>query len=160
MTITDSYKYINLQSGNSRNYRILSSDIKHIGFVKEIKGSSLIVNIINESACSACHSKGSCTVSDFQDKEIEISNFVGTYSPGQQVNIVLKETQGFTAVFYGYVLPFILVLTTLILTVSTFDNELIGGLLALAILIPYYTSIYFFRHLLKNVFKFEIEENI
>ncbi|HRX11943.1 MAG TPA: SoxR reducing system RseC family protein, partial [Draconibacterium sp.] len=103
---------------------------------------------------------GSCTVSDFQDKEIEISNFSGTYSPGQQVNIVFKETQGFTALFYGYVLPFILVLTTLIIAVSVFDNELTGGLLALAILIPYYISIYFFRHLLKNVFKFEIEENI
>lgn len=120
----------------------------------------MIVNIINESACSACHAKGSCSVADFQDKEIEISNFAGNYSSGQQVNVIFKETQGFTALFYGYVLPFILVLVTLIIAVSAFENELIGGLLALAILIPYYITIYFFRHLLKKVFTFEVEEMV
>ena len=160
MTITDSHKCLNLQSENSKKYRILNSNIKHTGFVKEMRGSSMIVNIINESACSACHAKGSCTVADFQDKEIEISNFVGNYSRGQQVNVVFKETQGFTALFYGYVLPFILVLFTLIIAVSAFENELIGGLVALAILIPYYITIYFFRHLLKKVFTFEVEEKI
>ena len=138
----------------------MSSDIKHIGFVKEMRGSSMIVNIVNESACSACHAKSSCVVSDFQDKEIEISNFAGNYTQGQQVNVVFKETQGFTALFYGYVLPFILVLVTLIIVVLVFENELIGGLLSLAILIPYYMTIYFFRHLLKKVFTFQVEEKI
>jgi len=137
----------------------LSSDIKHIGFVKEIKGSSLIVNIINQSACSSCHANGACSVSDFQDKEIEISNVSKSYFQGQEVTVVFKESQGFTALFYGYILPFVLVLFTLIIAVSFFKNELIGGLLALAILIPYYITLYFFRHLLKNIFKFEVEEN-
>ncbi len=149
-----------MQPGNSRNYRILSSDIKHIGFVKEIKGSSLIVNIINQSACSSCHANGACSVSDFQDKEIEISNVGNNYSQGQQVTVVFKESQGITALFYGYILPFILVLFTLIVSVSLSENELIGGLLALAVLIPYYITLYFFRHLLKKVFKFEVEEKI
>lgn len=138
----------------------MSSDIKHTGFVKEIKGSSLIVNIINQSACSSCHANGACSVSDFQDKEIEISNVSHKYSQGQEVTVVFKESQGFTALFYGYILPFILVLFTLIIAVSLFENELIGGLLALAILIPYYITLYFFRHLLKNIFKFEVEEKI
>ncbi len=160
MTITDSHKCLNLQPGNSRNYRILSSDIKHTGFVKEVNGKSLIVNIVNQSACSSCHAQGACSVSDFQDKEIEISNVEGNFSSGQEIIVVFKETQGFTALFYGYILPFILVLTTLIISISIFENELIGGLLALAILAPYYITIYFFRHLLKNVFKFEVEEKI
>ncbi len=160
MTITDSHKCLNLQRGNSRNYRILSSDIKHTGFVKEINGTSLIVNIVNQSACSTCHAQSACSVSDFQDKEIEISNVDGNYSRGQEITVVFKEAQGFTALFYGYILPFILVLVTLIISISISENELIGGLLALAILIPYYITIYFFRHLLKNVFKFEVEEKI
>jgi len=137
----------------------LSSDIKHIGFVKEVKGTSLIVNIVNQSACSSCHANGACSVSDFQDKEIEISNVRKNYSQGQEVTVVFKESQGFTALFYGYILPFVLVLFTLIIAVSFFNNELIGGLLALGILIPYYITLYFFRHLLKNIFKFEVEEN-
>lgn len=159
MSSSDSHKYLNLQPANSKNYSILSSDIKHIGFIKEIKGSSLIVNIINQSACSSCHAQGACSVSDFQEKEIEVANVGGFYSPGQEVTVVFKESQGFTALFYGYVLPFVLVLITLIISVSLSKNELIGGLLALAILIPYYITLYFFRHLLKKVLKFEVEEN-
>ena len=160
MSITGSHKYLNLQPVNSRNYKILSSDIKHSGFVKEVKGSSLIVNIINQSACSSCHAQGACSVSDFQDKEIEVANVGGFYSPGQEVTVVFKESQGFTALFYGYILPFVLVLLTLIIAVSLSNNELTGGLLALAILIPYYITLYFFRHLLKKVFNFEVEEKI
>jgi sigma-E factor negative regulatory protein RseC len=138
----------------------LSSDIKHSGFVKEVKGTSVIVNIVNQSACSSCHAKGACSVSDFQDKEIEIVNANGAYRTGEEVTVVFKESQGFAALFYGYILPFLLVLFTLIIAVSVSKNELIGGLLALAILIPYYTTLYFFRHLLKKVFKFELEEKI
>ena len=160
MTITDSHKTVNLQPGNSKNYAILNSDIKHIGFVKEVNGTTLTVNIVNQSACSACHAQGSCSVSDYQDKEIEINNVEGNFSRGQEIIVVFKETQGFTALFYGYILPFIFVLVTLIISISITENELIGGLLALAVLVPYYTTIYFFRHLLKNAFKFEVEEKI
>lgn len=148
-----------MQTVNSKNDSILSSDIKHIGFVKEVNGSSLIVNIVNQSACSSCHAQGSCTVADFQDKEIEIQNFSKSYSPGDHITVVFKENQGFTALLFGYVLPFVLVLITLIIALEILNNELVSGLLALAILIPYYTTLWFFRHLLKKVFKFEVEEN-
>jgi sigma-E factor negative regulatory protein RseC len=138
----------------------LNSDIKHNGFVKEIRGTSLIVNILNQSACSSCHANGACSVADYQDKEIEIPAYHGSLSPGQEVTVVFKETQGFTALFYGYILPFVLVMLTLIITVSVTNNELVGGLLALAILVPYYITLYFFRNSLKKVFKFEVEEKI
>ena len=126
--------------------------------MKEVSKTSLIVNIVNQSACSSCHAKGACSVSDYQDKEIEISNFSKNYKPGQEVTILFKETTGFKALFYGYVLPFMLVLTTLIVSNSITNNELLAGLLSLAILIPYYITLYFLRHLLKKVFNFEIEE--
>jgi len=125
-----------------------------------VKDDSLIVNIVNQSACFTCHASGSCTVADYQDKEIEITKFNKKYSVGEEVTIIFQESKGFTALFWAYVLPFILVLFTLIIAVSVSNNELIGGLLALAILIPYYITLYFFRHLLKKVFKFEVEETI
>lgn len=80
------------------------------------------------------------------------------YSPGQEVTVIFQESKGFTALFYGYVLPFIIVLLTLIISISTTNNELLSGLISLGILLPYYTTLYFFRHLLKKVFKFEVEE--
>lgn len=148
-----------MQTVNSKNGSILNSNIKHIGFVKEVRGSSLVVNIVNQSACSSCHAQGACTVADFQEKEIEIHNFKNSYSPGESVTVIFRETQGFTALFFGYILPFVLVLVTLIVALEIFNNELTGGLTALAILIPYYIVLWFFRHSLKKVFNFEVEEN-
>lgn len=116
------------------------------------------MNIVNQSACSACHAQGACSVSDYQDKEIEINQFNDSYIVGQEVTILFKESTGFTALFYGYILPFILVLCTLIISISTTNNELLAGLLSLAILIPYYITLYLLRHLLKKVFNFEVEE--
>ena len=158
MTFLNSSKCLNLQTVNCKNCRITKTDIRHKGFVKEVGEDSLIVNIVNQSACSSCHAQGACTVADFQDKEIEISYFTKSYSRGQEVTILFRESQGFAALFYGYILPFILVLTTLIIMTSISENELLGGLIALAVLIPYYTTFYFLRHLLKKVFKFELEE--
>ncbi|MBN1987155.1 MAG: SoxR reducing system RseC family protein [Prolixibacteraceae bacterium] len=140
--------------------RITNTKIKHKGFVKEIRDNKLIVNIINESACSSCHAKGACTVADYQDKEIEITTYQNVYSPGQEVTVLFQESKGFAALFYGYLFPFIIVLLTLITASAFTKNELFSGLLSLGILIPYYITLYFFRHLLKKVFKFEVEETI
>lgn len=136
-----------------------NSVIKHKGFVQKITDTALIVSIVNQSACSSCHANGACSVADFQEKEIEIP-LVGTnYFPGQEVTVVFRESAGFTALFYGYILPFLLVMFTLILVFATTNNEALAGLTALGILVPYYITLYFFRHYLKKVFKFELEEN-
>lgn len=135
-----------------------STVIKHKGFVKRVTNNSLIVSIVNQSACSTCHANGACSVADFQEKEIEIPYLNSKYPPGQEVTVLFRESAGFTALFYGYILPFVIVLFTLILIFATTSNEALAGLSALGILVPYYITLYFFRHYLKKVFKFELEE--
>ena len=147
-----------MQSRNSKNDELLNTEIRHKAFVKEVGQSSMTVTVVNESACSSCHVKGACTMSEFQEKEIEISHFNRNYSPGEEVTVIFQESQGFKALFYGYVLPFLIVVLTLIVTFSVTNNEVISGLLALGVLIPYYITLFFFRHFLKKVFKFEVEE--
>lgn len=137
----------------------MKSNIKHTGFVKQVTSDKLVVNIVSESACSSCHANGACSAADMQDKEIEITNFSNNYSPGQAVTVILQQSQGFSAVIWSYIVPFFLVFITLIVAVSITENELIGGLTALAVLIPYYIAIYLSRHLLNKAFKFEVEEN-
>ncbi|WP_321374660.1 SoxR reducing system RseC family protein [uncultured Draconibacterium sp.] len=124
-----------------------------------MKDTSLIVNIISQSACSTCHAQGACSVSDFQDKEIEVSEYNGNYKIGDEVTILFKQSKGFTALIWGYVIPFFVVLGTLIIALEVTGDELKSGLLSLVILVPYYITLYFFRHLLKKVLKFELEEN-
>jgi sigma-E factor negative regulatory protein RseC len=134
--------------------------IKHKAFVKEVNGTSLKAIIINQSACASCHASGGCSMADIREKEVEIDHFTGHYSAGQEVSILLQETLGFKALLYGYLLPFILMLTILMAMFSLTGNELVAGLLALAILIPYYIILYFMRGRLKKIFKFELEESL
>jgi len=54
-------------------------------------------------------------------------------------------------------IPFLLVLVALTTVFSVTKNEILAGLLALGILIPYYTILYYLRHYFKKVFKFELD---
>lgn len=123
-----------------------------------MKGDIITVTITSSSACSACHAKGACTVADIQEKEIEIPQIKSHYAPGQEVTVLFQESAGFKALFYGYLLPLLLVFSVLIVIFSVTNHEILSGLLSLGILVPYYITIYFFRDKLKKVFKFEVEE--
>lgn len=158
MTRADSIIYLVLQPVNSKKQTTTKSDIRHKGFITEVMDTSVMVNIVSQSACAGCHAKGACTVADYEDKKIEVSDVKGQYKIGQEITVVFKQSKGFTAVLWGYIVPSFLVLATLILTLEINGNELHAGLLSLFVLIPYYITLYFFRHLLKKVFKFELEE--
>ncbi len=97
-------------------------------------------------------------MSDSKEKEIEISNFKQNYQPGQEVTVIFQESQGFLALLFGYGLPFLLVFLTLVIAQNITGNEAVAGLLSLVVLVPYYTTLYFFRHVFKKVFRFEVEE--
>jgi len=137
----------------------MKEKVLHEGVVQEVTADKITVLIVNASACSACHAKGACLASDLKEKEIDISNFKGHFQPGQHVNIVGETSQSYRAAFFGYLLPFLFVFFTLILTFSIFNNEGTAGLLSLAILIPYYIILYFFRDRIKKSFDFQISAN-
>lgn len=137
----------------------MKEKVLHEGVVQEVTADKITVLIVNASACSACHAKGACLASDLKEKEIDIRNFKGHFHPGQHVNIVGETSQGYKAAFFGYLLPFLFVFLTLILAFSISNNEGIAGLLSLAILIPYYAILYFFRDKIKKSFDFQISAN-
>jgi sigma-E factor negative regulatory protein RseC len=53
-------------------------------------------------------------------------------------------------------LPFILVFATLLIAVPLTQSEGLSGILSLAVLIPYYAALYFFRNKIKRSFEFKI----
>ena len=137
---------------------IAEKNIRHKARVKTVSGPKAVLSVMNQSACAACHARGACTLADMEEKEIELADGGRNLCPGQEVHIVLKESQGFKALLFGYLLPFIIVLLFLIIIFSLTNNEILAGLASLGVLIPYYITLYFFRGVLKKVFKFEVEE--
>lgn len=135
----------------------MSGEITHKGIVTTLSEKTITVSILNESACAGCHAKGSCSAADMKDKEIEINRPAGHFTIGQQVVVAGKMSQGFKAMFLGYLLPFVVVLVTLVITTLSGLPDSQGGLLALGSLVPYYAVLYALRNKIKKSFEFEIK---
>ena len=131
--------------------------ITHSGIITRHETGTLFVSILAESACSACHAKGVCGMSEVQEKVVEINDaHHAELTVGTPVTVSMKRTTGLKAVLYGYLLPFVLLLTTLFVAMGYFHNEGKAGLLALAILLPYYLALYMLRDKMKTRFEFTI----
>jgi len=132
--------------------------IIHSGIVKKIQKGIILVNFISESACSKCHVKGVCSLSDSKEKILEINDSSGSFFVGENVKIILKESSGFKAVLFGYLFPFIIVFLTLIIIMGLTKNELIAGGFSLLFLAPYYFIIFLMKKKLKKTLKFTLEK--
>jgi len=130
--------------------------IEHEGIVKKTDNKSVTVSIIAESACSGCHAEGLCSLSEKEEKIVEIP---GTFNvrPGESVRVLMKQSSGYAAVLFGYVLPLILVVALLIILESSGVTELAAGLGSVAVLLPYYLSLYIFRKKINRKFAFSLK---
>ena len=135
-----------------------SKSIEHKGRIDSIDGNMINVSILAVSGCASCHAKGVCTAADMQEKNIEVFDVTNQYQIGEEVNVTLKQTLGFRALFLGYVLPFILVLFILIVLTLITNNEAISGIGALSVLIPYYVILFLLKDTIRKKFTFTINK--
>ena len=134
-----------------------NKQIDHVGTISDIKDEKITVSILNVSACAGCHAKSACSMSDMKEKNIDIIDYSSSFKLGEEVKVVYQESLGWLALLLAYVLPFVLVLITLFIA-TAFTNELISGLMALGILLPYYSLLYFLKDRLKKTFSFTIHK--
>jgi len=135
----------------------MEDEISHEGIIKKIFDNKIIVTIVSQSACSMCAAKGMCSASDLQDKDIEIDNYSETFYTGQKVLVTGTTSQSMKALFYGYILPFILVIAVLIISMQITGEEGLSGIMSLGVLIPYYLMLYLFRKNFRKSFNFKIK---
>ena len=131
--------------------------IEHIGVISEINEGIIKVDINVQSACASCHASGICGV-DASNRIIEVPANKSQYNIGDQVKVVLKQKLGYVALLLGYVVPFFVVVLTLVICLKLGVSEGISGLFSVLVLVPYYLVIYLFRNKLKKEFNFEIEK--
>ena len=132
--------------------------IEHRGIVAQVTGNKLSVKILQQSACSGCHAKNSCMAADSKEKIVDIFDFSGKHQVNDMVTIVGKESMGYKAILWAFLLPLILLVTVLIITQSTTTmSEINAALIAVASLIPYYFVLYLLRDRMSQTFKFTIK---
>jgi positive regulator of sigma E activity len=133
--------------------------IEHTGIVKEVNDNSVTVSILPESACGNCRVRSSCSVGESSEKIIEvIKKRDELYSTGEEIKVLLDQSLGIKALGLGYILPFLLLMLTLIVLTYWDVNEGLAGLLAILSLVPYYTVLSFFRDKLKKEFSFRLQK--
>lgn len=136
-----------------------STCIEQKGVVEEISHGLVKVNITSFSACTNCHSKQACSILDSAIREVFVPlNNVTSFSIGETVRVIMKRTLGWKATIMGYVIPIMLVLTTLLILNSLQLHEIVVGLGSLVILIPYFIALYYNRERLRKTFSFTIEK--
>ncbi|MBK9389144.1 MAG: SoxR reducing system RseC family protein [Bacteroidetes bacterium] len=130
--------------------------ISHKGIVQKSDNESVTVLITAESACKGCHAEGSCTLSGTEEKIIEVKGSFDVRN-GDTVTVMMKQSTGFNALFLGYLLPLVIVITLLILLAIMKYSELASGLLAISSLLPYYLILYLLRKRINDKFIFSLK---
>lgn len=135
-----------------------SKTIEHVGEIISINDREIKVEIINKSMCAGCHAKSVCAMGDAKEKIIIVPNLYkeGLFSLGEKVDVVMKKTMGFKAVWISYVIP-LAILLLFLLTLQQFNlSELLNGLLSVLAVAIYYIGIYIFRDKIAREFTFSV----
>lgn len=123
----------------------MSKIVSHSGVVVKADGNKVYVKIESLSACAACHAKGMCTLSDKEDKIIDVEvDGNKTYNVGDNVVVCVEQKRGLQAVLLAYIVPAVLVVVALVMFLNVVAEPLaiIFSLLTLAL---YYCVLYVFR---------------
>ena len=136
-----------------------TNTIEHSGIVKTIDDQHIVVSIISEAACVSCHAKGACSAADIKEKEIEILSWEGDFHIGEKVEIISSKSQGYRALWLAYLLPLIIMVTSLIILLNIAKDEAIAALGALITLGGYYFILYLLKEKHQNSLNFKIEKS-
>lgn len=130
----------------------MAKTVSHKGVVVAVDGNKIKVQIESVSACAACHAKGMCTLSDKEDKLIDIeSPKAADKKVGDVVTVVVAQQRGMQAVVLAYILPAIVVILSLV-GLLNIVSEPVAIILSLLLLAVYYVILYLFRNKINSKF--------
>lgn len=131
--------------------------VRHRGVVQQVGDSYLKVKILQTSGCSSCIIKAHCSSADSKEHLIDVTDAnASLYHSGDEVLVVGTTSMGKLAVWYGFVLPFLIVIAALFAFTTWLEDELVAGLCALACLLPYYFALYLCKDKMKRTFSFSV----
>lgn len=136
----------------------MKKTVSHKGKVTEMTPEVTTVVILSSSACGECHAAGFCSMADMAEKTVEVpTNPYATYSVGDEVEVVLKASMGFKAVWLAYCIPLVILLAVILGLLSLGLGEVIASVSGLSAIVLYYLVLWLFRGKLQNEYVFTIK---
>jgi sigma-E factor negative regulatory protein RseC len=136
----------------------MQSYIQHSGLVTSFVNNKVKITLTEGSGCSSCHNS-LCMLGESKAKEIELPFKNKVYAVGDSVVVRIKPSSGYLALFLLYLLPFGLMMASMILLLHYNYSEGIAGLGALLILAPYYGMLYLSQKYFQKQCEFEVFMN-
>jgi sigma-E factor negative regulatory protein RseC len=130
-----------------------NSQISHDGIIQSVENDSVTVLLSPGVSCSGCQAEKSCGMSMNSAKVVKISGSF-KFNPGDKVDVLMKISQGYLALFFGYILPLLLVVISLVTLNTIHADELISGVISIGVLIPYYIVLWFCRNYFGRKFSY------
>jgi len=133
--------------------------ISHDGVIASLSEDRVTVKITSYAACTSCHAKGACNMAGGEEEKLlHIPASDQDFHIGDNVRVILAQSLGFRALFLGYVLPFLMVLTILLVMTAAGSDEWVAGLASLAVLLPYYAGLKLMRGKVDRQFSFFVQK--
>src|SRR5210317_1800199 len=127
------------------------NQIVHLGTVTKVSKEGIEVILDGEVGCEACHAKGACSMPGKEDKKILVNSGRENFQPGEKVEVLMSTTLGLKATMWAYVIPFFVLLFTLIVSLA-FTTELFAGLITLSVVLLYYLVLFLNQKKLDKTF--------
>ena len=136
----------------------MREQVMHTGKVVSMTPKTTTVQIVSHSACSECHAAGLCGLSEFTEKAVEVpTDPYATYGVGDEVQVVLKASMGFKAVWIAYFLPLVVLLAVALGLIALGVSEVAAGLAGIGAVALYYLGVWLLRDRLRNEYVFTIQ---
>jgi sigma-E factor negative regulatory protein RseC len=112
-----------------------------------------------ESACAMCKVKSICGMSEQENKIVSVAtDYPEAFSMDEEVMISVSKGMGMKAVTLAYIVPFFVLLGSLLVMTETGVSEATAGLTALGVTAVYYLFLYIFRNKIEREIIFKIHK--
>lgn len=134
------------------------NSIWHEGIVRDIKAQTIEVVIHSHSACSGCHAKGACGMSDVKQKIIIAERPAFDLKAGDSVVVYAAMGNAVYSVIIAYIVPSILIISAIFFLVRAGVSELTAAITSLILLGGYFWALYLFRNKIGKKIKFTVSK--
>lgn len=134
------------------------NSIWHEGIVRDVKAQTIEVVIYSHSACSACHAKGACGMSDIKQKVIIAERPTFEIKAGERVVVYAAMGNAVYSVVMAYIIPSILIVSAIFFLVRAGVSELTAAVASLVLLGGYFWALYLFRNKIGKKIKFTVSK--
>ena len=137
----------------------MSNRISHSGVIDKIDGDHVQVRIVQTSACAACKVAGYCNAAESKVKMVDVfcDSVAKQLSVGQTVTVTASRQVATQALLWAFGLPFLLMVSVLIIVLKWTGSEGLAALSGLGILVPYFIVLWLFRDRMRDRLSFSIE---